>query len=277
MTKWICKCCEAENEETADYCIICGAKRALSAETKPVMSAEKTILYCDENGNPVDSPEKAASFRMQGFDEYGNRYERWGYMTADGRRPDTVNTAPVIPHRRGSAAKSDLPDRTKAKPDAAVSGEELRDSIRKADQKKRIFRLLIVGLVIVQYILFLQPYSMLIKGNMVGLYAIYYNAIGENGTIEQICSLILVLITVLPAVLCWIHFKPRSRNLPVTVCAFVSGLSTIYCAVIWFGSEMATIVPALIILSSWLVFLFTVLLVKASSRQSEVITRPKGF
>lgn len=42
----------------------------------------------------------------------------------------------------------------------------------------------------------------------------------------------------------------RKRNLPITVSAFISALTTIYCLTIWFGNVQPTAVPALIILSS---------------------------
>lgn len=282
MDKWICKCCEAENDESAAYCEVCGTKREAPASASDLLPFRKeTIVYCDENGNPIDSPEKAASFRIVGTDENGNRYERFGTISGIGQHPQTASASPSFvseknPIRdRAAEAPAQKDPLSGAKP--PVSGEEMRESIKKADQKKLLFRLLIVGFVIVQYILFLQPYSMLVKDDMIGLYAIYYNAIGENGSIEQICSIVLVVIAILPAIICWIRFKLRSRNLPITIGAFVSGLTTVYCAVIWFGSEQSTVVPAFIILCSLSALLFTVLLVRTNNRQNETVLRPKGF
>ncbi len=282
MAKWICKRCEAENDDSAECCVICGSKRDSDAPKAPVSFSRETIVYCDENGNSVDSPEKASRFLIRGIDDFGNPYERVGYLSepvhpsgnaSDFARTDFAQDKPRREADRASAADASAFET--AKP--AASGEAIRESMQKSERKKRIFRLLIVFFVIVQYVLYLQPYSMLEKDDMIGLYAIYYNVIGVNGPIEQICSLLLVLITILPAILCWIEFRLKSRNLPVAISAFVSGLTTIYCLVILFGSVQSTVVPVCIILCSLLTFLFTVLLVRTCSRQNEAISRPKGF
>lgn len=155
----------------------------------------------------------------------------------------------------------------------AGSKDELRDLIKKYDKMKLLYRVLIVAFVALQYILFALKYSPVTYK----VYTIYNNCTGANDGAEQICSIILVIIAVFPAVLCWFDFRLRKRNLPITVSAFVTALTAIYCCTIWFGSENSTVVPALIILSSSAVLVFSVLLVKTINKLDNAMYRPKGF
>lgn len=219
MGKWVCGKCEAENDESARVCIVCGAKRDF---TQGAMR-QNTL-----QGN------------------------------AGGAFPTGATST-----KFGGAATS-----------GTVSGDELRALIKKYDAQKSLFRVLIVLFVIVQYAMFPLRYS----GVSSGYYSILRNCIGDNGAsaTEQICSIVLVAIAFLPAILCWIDFKVRRRSLPVTVSVFVTVLTTIYSVVIWF-SDKPNFVPGVIIAASLLTMLFSILLVKALNKMDNAMYRRKGF
>lgn len=155
----------------------------------------------------------------------------------------------------------------------ASDGDELRDLIKKYDKLKLLYRLLIVSFVAIQYILFALKYTLIDNGK----YTIYFNCFDKSDGVAQICSIVLVIIAVLPAIFCWFNFRLRKRNLPITVSAFISALTTIYCLTIWFGNVQPTAVPALIILSSLAVLVFSILLVKTINNLDNAMYRPKGF
>lgn len=214
MRKWICNKCEAENEESARVCAVCGAKREF---------VQRAV------------------------------YER----PAAGAFP-TGSTSSRLRSPAAEAARR-------------PSSEELRGLIKKYDSQKVLFRVLIVLFVLAQYGLFFVPYATISSGT----YTIFGNVLGEHGDIEQICSIVLFVICILPAIFCWISFKVRRRNLPITVSAFTAVLITVYCAVIWLGSDNRTMIPVCIALSSWIILILSILMVKALNNLDNAMYRPR--
>lgn len=222
MSKWVCKNCETENDESALICSLCGAKRdaQFSESTK-----QSVPSY---NGQ-----------RPTGGNQYG--------------RQQTSDAPSTIQHNDSN-------------------GDTLRELIKKYDSQKNTFKGFTIVCVLIQLILFAFQYVKFDEN-----YTIYKNCTGINGSIEQICSLLLVCITIAPAVVVCIKLNVRKRNLPITISVIVAILTTIYSAVIWFGSPNSTVVPALIILIAWATVIFAVNMVKTLNKLDNAMYRPTGF
>lgn len=154
----------------------------------------------------------------------------------------------------------------------AAGSDSLRARIRQADNQKNIYKALAVLSVLIELALFAVPY---VSG--MGSYTVYQNCLGSNGAIEQICSILLVCASIAPAVAICLNLNAKKRNLPVTISVTVAILTTIYCAVILFGNEGATVIPVLIALLSWACVACAILLVKTLNKLDNVLYRPKGF
>lgn len=152
------------------------------------------------------------------------------------------------------------------------NGDALRALIRKYDLQKIIYKALIVFFTIVLLALFAVPYI-----NGYDKYTVYNSCGGKNGPIEQICSIVLVCITIAPAVFACIPLNARRRNLPITITVIVAILTTIYCASILFTSIKLNAVLVLVILAAWACVVFAVLMVKTLNRLDNAMYRPIGF
>ncbi len=152
------------------------------------------------------------------------------------------------------------------------NGDALRALIKKYDAQKILFKVLVVFFAVVQLALFAVPY---IKG--IDRYTVYNNCGGKNGSIEQICSIVLVCITIAPAIFACIPLNARRRNLPITIAVIVAILTTVYCASILFTSIDLNAVMILVILAAWACVVFSVLMVKTLNRLDNAMYRPIGF
>ena len=197
---------------------------------------------------------------IESYDAGGSSYEDRYHQEYDARDQTRDD-------RKGRSEAS-LSDFTESTDDSA----KLRERIQKCDRQKHVFRGLVIAFVIIQLGLFALPYI-----NGLSRYTIYYNCTGIHGSIEQICSIMLVCITIAPAVVACVNWNVRERNLPVTIAVIAAILTTIYCAVIWFGNKASTFVPAAIILSAWLCMFFAARLVKTMNELDNAMYRPTGF
>lgn len=227
MSKWVCKNCETENDESVSICSLCGAKR---------------------NAQYTDHSEQFVSSYDSQRQTNGNQYSR---QQTSGVPSDTQETV--------------------------SNGDELRELIRKYEGQKNLFKGLVIACIFIQLLLFLIPY---INGNNTD-FTIYKNCTGDNSAanpINQICSVLLVCITIAPAVAVCVKLNVRKRNLPITISVIAAILTTIYSAVIWFGNLGTTNnVPALFIANIWAAVVFAVNMVKTLDKLDNAMYRPAGF
>ena len=133
-------------------------------------------------------------------------------------------------------------------------------------------RLSILAATLLQFVLFAAKYT------RTDQYTIYKACSGLYGSIEQICSILLVILTIIPAITVLMKLDVRKRNLPITTSAIIASLATVYCFVIWFGNPDPTVVPALIILLSWGVVFLAYRYVKAlNAVDNTLLYRPTSF
>ena len=205
---------------------------------------------------------------------------------SDVNREQTVPVPPVETWKQGAQEQSSQYRYTNAAADRPAdgfretradsrtesNGDALRALIRKYDLLKIIYKALIVFFTIVLLALFAVPYI-----NGYNQYTVYNNCGGKNGPIEQICSIVLVCITIAPAVFACIPLNARRRNLPITITVIVAILTTIYCASILFTSIELNAVLVLVILAAWACVVFAVLMVKTLNRLDNAMYRPIGF
>ena len=124
------------------------------------------------------------------------------------------------------------------------------------------------------FVLFLLPYA---AAAYTSQYTVYNNMAGLNGSIEQICSVVLLCFALLPIPFLLMKQTVTKRNLPVTMSAVSAGAIAIYSAVIWFGSMNPTAVPFLIILSAAAEVLCTVKYIEALKAMDNLMFRPQAL
>ncbi len=143
--------------------------------------------------------------------------------------------------------------------------------IKRKDVLVSQYRGLAVSATILQFLLFALKYTYFD-------YTIYRACAGYYGSIEQICSFLLVTLTIVPAITVLVKLDVRKRNLPITISAITASLTTVYCLVIWFGNPDSTVVPALIILLAWGVVFFAYKYAKALNEiDNTMLHRPTSF
>lgn len=146
--------------------------------------------------------------------------------------------------------------------------EPIMNSLKDYENEKSICKYIIIGSTILQLIMYALPYVYNYQN-----YTIYQNCTGIHGSIEQICSILLVLITVMPVVVLFIKLGVRRINLPIVFFAITASFVTIYSAVIWFGNPTSTVVPAIIILCVWCSFGGAVFYVKTLNKIENAMYR----
>ena len=157
-------------------------------------------------------------------------------------------------------------------PEPSEDPGSVKKTLKKRKETVKLYKGIILLLTLIQFALFAFNY---IKDSK---YTIYHACIGDFGAIEQICSILLVILTIAPALTVLIKLDVRKRNLPITIAAIVATLTTVYCLVIWFGNPDSTIVPALIILVSCGIVFVAYRYVKAMNEaDNTLLFRPTSF
>ncbi|MBQ1821495.1 MAG: hypothetical protein II117_07840 [Clostridia bacterium] len=206
---------------------------------------------------------------------------KWTCKSCEAENDADASTCIVCGAKRAVASKEPLLTQSalketpryvqKPQPRSAGYGEAELHAIRRLDRRILILRELVVFFAVLEFVLFGFRYTYLPGYN----FTVYRNFLGKNGAIEQICSVLLVLITMFPPVFCLIPLPRRRRNLPITVSEFVSILTVIYSLVIWFGNEGSTFVPAAILLASCLSLISVVLLMNVQNKLDDALHERK--
>ena len=144
--------------------------------------------------------------------------------------------------------------------------------IKKKENTVTALRWSTLAATVLQFMLFATEYT---KADN---YTIYKACSGLYGPIEQICSILLVVLTIIPAITVLVKLDVRKRNVPITVSMIIASLTTVYCLVIWFGNPDSTAVPAFIILLSWGIVFLAYKYVKAlNAVDNTLLYRPISF
>ncbi len=157
---------------------------------------------------------------------------------------------------------------TKRTPDMAVLQEQYDELTRTAN----FFKAGVILCVFIAFVLFAQPFL-----NYYDYYTIYNLTLGIAGSIEQICSIVLLGFAILPVIFVLINFGSRKRNLPVTM-SWVSLIAVaIYCGVIYFGNTDHNFVPILIVMCFALSVFFATMYVMKLIERENVFYKTGGF
>lgn len=183
-----------------------------------------------------------------------------------------VHRAPVAePRRYANPTVTDAkepPIITKKPSDAAALQEKYDDLTRTAS----FFKAGILLCVFLAFVLFSQPFL-----NYYYYYTVYNMALGVVGPIEQVCSLVLLVFAILPAIFILISFDSRKRNLPVTISWVTLFAIVIYCGFIYFGNVDRNVVPLMIVLCYVLCVFFATMYVKKLTERENVLFHKRGF
>lgn len=182
-----------------------------------------------------------------------------------------VHREPVVEPRRYTNplvnVVTEPPIITKKPSDAAVLQEKYDDLTRTAN----FFKAGIILCVFIAFVLFAQPYL-----NYYYNYTVYNMALGMIGPIEQVCSLVLLVFAILPAIFILISFDSRKRNLPATISWVSLFAIVIYCGFIYFGNADRNVVPLLIVLCYALCVFFATMYVKKLIERENVLFKKGG-
>jgi len=163
------------------------------------------------------------------------------------------------------AAKPSFVTRTPS--DAAVLQEKYDDLTRTANY----FKAGIILCVMIAFVLFSQPFL-----NYYYSYTVFNMALGMIGPIEQVCSIVLLVFAILPAIFILISFDSRKRNLPVTISWVTLFAALIYCGFIFFGNSERNFVPPMIVLCFVLCVFFATMYVKKLTERENVLFSKRG-
>ncbi len=184
---------------------------------------------------------------------------------------------PAEPRHRHAPISNPASDAVSAPPETVPATPPCDDTdpakkLKSKESAVEASKILILSATLLQLVLFSLVYAKTPD------YTIYKACSGEYGSIEQICSILLVVLTFVPAITVLIKLDLRKRNLPVTTSVIVASLTTVYCLVILFGSDDSTAVPALIILLSWGIVFLAYKYVKALNEvDNTLLFRPTSF
>ena len=213
-TVWVCRECEAENDETRLTCVICGAKRPVGKSAGP-------------------APKKTVGMNS--------------------RRLINKMVTPAPESER----KPSSPVRTPAVPTVRAAAETVKPAPEKPNTKKLLaFRIPIAVLTAAMFVLFFLRYSTLTDRR----YSIITNFFGDSMPYERLCSILLIVLSILPLILSLTRIQAAKRRLPIVISIIAAVVTTVYCAVIYFGSDRPTVVPLLIIACSVTITVLTILL-----------------
>lgn len=136
---------------------------------------------------------------------------------------------------------------------------KLREKLQSLTERQKKFRIGVILCVCIVLVLCCVRYATYTRGwdpykgasyNPYS-YTVLFNVLGENGSIEQVCSIVMLLFSAAPIVLVLISLDGTKRSL-ITVLSIVSAaVVSIYCLSIIVGSTRENIVPYLILLMQW--------------------------
>jgi hypothetical protein len=153
-----------------------------------------------------------------------------------------------------------------------ISTKELRDKIVELQNEASRLKAGVIICVAIMFLMFAFPYAINDAS-----YTIFNNIAGARGdNIYTVCSIVLLIFAILPAIFILLDLRIRQRNLPITI-SIVSGITTtIYCCVIWIGcGSNSNFIPFFIIVCSMFCILFSVKYVRKLQELDNLMYRPR--
>ena len=156
-------------------------------------------------------------------------------------------------------------------------GERMRAQLTAMKTRDIIAKVGVIACVLLCLILFSAPYLELGTHNRAQytVYAIMGGQFEKSFPTVQICSIVVFLFTLLPAIFVLIRFHIRKRNLPITVSVISAVAVIIFCITILSGCPEANAVLYFIMLAMAGCVAFCVLHVKTLTAIDNLLYRPR--
>ena len=276
---WNCPNCETENAEETKTCLVCGAQRPAPGWTGGINA--------DKNCGAVRGAKQEPTGEMGWHCTCGTRNEDAACFckncgAARGAKqepPREMGWRCVCGMQNGNDARF---CKNCGKPKGSAAGTVttapktgVQAEYKALEAKANTMRgLALACIAAMLFVLFLLPYAV---ADYTKQYTVYNNMAGVNGSIEQICSIVLLCFALLPIPYLLMKQTVTKRNLPITLSLVSAGAIAIYSAVIWFGSMLPTAVPFLIILSAASEVLCTVKYIEALKAMDNLMFRPQAL
>ena len=245
---WNCPNCETENAEETKTCLVCGAQRPAPDWTYATCGGINADKTCGAARSVQEPPRETGWRCVCGMQNKSDARFCQNCGKPKGSAAGTVTTAP----------KTGL--------QAEYKALETRANTMRG--------LALACIAAMLFVLFLLPYA---AADYTKQYTVYNNMAGVNGSIEQICSIVLLCFALLPIPFLLMKQTVTKRNQPITMSAVSAGAIAIYSAVIWFGSMLPTAVPFMIILSAAAEVLCTVKYIEALKAMDNLMFRPQAL
>ena len=278
---WNCPNCETENAEETKTCLVCSAQRPAPDWTYATCGGINADKTCGA-ARSVQEPPREMGWRCT----CGTRNEDDARFCKNCGAARSVQEPPRETGWRCVCGMQNISDarfcQNCGKPKGSAAGTvttapktglqaEYELLVARANTMRGLALACIAAMLLV---LFLLPYA---AADYTKQYTVYNNMAGVNGSIEQICSVVLLCFALLPIPYLLMKQTVTKRNLPVTMSAVSAGAIAIYSAVIWFGSMHPTAVPFMIILSAAAEVLCTVKYIEALKAMDNLMFRPQAL
>ena len=278
---WNCPNCETENAEETKTCLVCGAQRPAPDWTYATCGGINADKTCGA-ARSVQEPPREMGWRCtcgtRNADD-ARFCKNCGAARSVQEPPREMGWRCVCGMQNGNDARF---CKNCGKPKGSAAGTVttapktgVQAEYKALETRANMMRgLAITCIAAMLFVLFLLPYA---AAAYTSQYTVYNNMAGLNGSIEQICSVVLLCFALLPIPFLLMKQTVTKRNLPVTMSAVSAGAIAIYSAVIWFGSMLPTAVPFMIILAAAAEVLCTVKYIEALKAMDNLMFRPQAL
>ncbi len=242
---WICRYDETENPDDVLVCPICGHSKA-EAATPPKIAREEAPVSawaCPKCGR-----NNSANTNFCGY--CGTRREETPQAPAGW----TCSCGAANDEQYNFCKMCGKPRETKNEPPKPEPEHEpdpqdiMRREMKKLEDRTVLMKVLACLCIAALFVLFAFKYTSIdSSGFSTENYTIYKNALGINGSIEQLCSIVLIVFALLPLPFLFIKFDVNKRNLPLVIAIVSACCITLYALTIFFGVIEKTIIPVLIV------------------------------
>lgn len=274
---WNCPNCETENAEETKTCLVCGAQRPAPGWTGGI-NADKTCGAARGVQEPTGETGWRCTCGTRNEDD-ARFCKNCGAARSVQEPPRETGWRCVCGMQNGNDARF---CKNCGKPKGSAAGSVttapktgVQAEYKALETRANTMRgLALACIAAMLFVLFLLPYA---AADYTKQYTVYNNMAGVNGSIEQICSIVLLCFALLPIPFLLMKQTVTKRNQPITMSAVSAGAIAIYSAVIWFGSMLPTAVPFMIILSAAAEVLCTFKYIEALKAMDNLMFRPQAL
>lgn len=243
---WICRYDETENPDDVLVCPVCGNSKeeaALPSNSEP--AEDRSAWTCPKCGRNNSADTNFCGNCGTKREETPPVPEGWT-CSCGAVNDEQYNFCKMCGKAR--KVKPNPPEPKPPKHAPLDPKDEMRRQMKKLTARVVLMQILSVLCIVAMFVLFSFNYTSIdSSGFATENYTIYKNVLGVNGSIEQLCSIVLIVFTLLPLPFLFAKFDINRRNLPLVIAIVSACCITLYALTIFFGVIQKTIIPILIV------------------------------